>query len=67
MAEVPVLSPLHNPSRPESWFRRVAGNLEGRVFSVDPLPEGSRLVIAPAALGATPTNRATANTKSTTP
>ena len=28
MAEVPVLSPLHNPSRPESWFRRVAGNLQ---------------------------------------
>jgi len=27
-AEVPVLSPLHNPSRPESWFRRVAGNLQ---------------------------------------
>ena len=31
--------------------RRVAGTLEGRVFSVDPLPEGSRIVIAPASLG----------------
>ncbi|HXP13145.1 MAG TPA: ComEC/Rec2 family competence protein, partial [Stellaceae bacterium] len=31
--------------------RRVAGILEGRVFSVDPLPEGSRLVIAPARIG----------------
>ena len=29
IAGVPVLSPLHLPSRPESWFRRVAGNLQG--------------------------------------
>lgn len=28
MAEVPVLSPLRNSSRPESWFHRVAGNLQ---------------------------------------
>lgn len=26
--EIPVLSPLYNSSRPESWFRRVAGNLQ---------------------------------------
>jgi competence protein ComEC len=31
--------------------RRVAGTLEGRVAAVDPLPEGSRLSIAPASLG----------------
>jgi len=28
ITEVPVLSPLYNSSRPESWFRRVAGNLQ---------------------------------------
>ena len=28
MAEVPVLSSLHNSSRPESWCHRVAGNLQ---------------------------------------
>jgi competence protein ComEC len=31
--------------------RRVFANLEGRVSSVDPLPEGSRLVIAPGSIG----------------
>ncbi len=40
----------HNAAAPV-LERRIAGNLEGRVFSVDPLPEGSRLVIAPAVLG----------------
>lgn len=28
MAEVPVLNPLYNSSTPESWLRRVAGNLQ---------------------------------------
>ena len=41
----------HNVAAPV-LERRVAGTLEGRVFSVDPLPEGSRIVIAPAMPGA---------------
>ncbi len=40
----------HNVAAPV-LERRVAGTLEGCVFSVDPLPEGSRIVIAPARLG----------------
>ena len=40
----------HNVAAPV-LERRVAGTLAGRVSAVDPLPEGSRLSIAPASLG----------------